>query len=188
MSHDALDDRRKALEEQFFKDHNEALVKKLKAQADTAHSKAELQRLTGIGSEQVLEALAALNIGTAATLVMSLYPVIAVAWADGKLDDRERQVILDLAATIGLKRDSEAYDYLNHWLATKPELSWHDLWTAYVKALVARMKADDKAMLKATVLGRARVVAEVSGGFLGLAWRVSQAEQRMLDALDSAFG
>lgn len=187
MSTDALDDRRKALEEQFFKDHNNALVKKLKDEADKKHSKEELQKLTGISNDQVLEALAALKLGGAATLVMSLYPILEVAWADGKIDEQERKVALDLANTIGLKPGSEAYGYLEKWLAEKPELAWFDLWANYVKALVAEMKADDKALLKATVLGRARVVAEVSGGFLGLAWRVSQAEQRVLDKLDAAF-
>jgi hypothetical protein len=57
-----------------------------------------------------------------------------------------------------------------------------------VKALVALMKPDDVALLKATVLGRARVVAEASGGFLGLAWRLSDAEARALDRLALAFG
>ncbi len=188
MSHDALEDRRKALEEQFFKDHNDALVKKLKDEADKQHSREELQKLTGIGNDQVLDALAALKLGGAATLVMSLYPIIAVAWADGKIDPKERQVILDLSATIGLKAGTDAHGYLTKWLDEKPELHWHELWTDYVKALVEKMKADDKALLKATVLGRARVVAETSGGFLGLAWRVSDAEQRTLDKLEAAFG
>lgn len=187
MSHDALDDRRKALEEQFFKDHNEALVKKLKDEAEKAHSKEELQKLTGISNEQVLEALAALKLGGAATLVMSLYPVIDVAWADGKIDAQEKQVILDLSAAIGLKPGTDAHGYLTQWLAQKPELQWQALWADYVKALCEQMKPDDKALLKATVLGRARVVAEASGGFLGLAWRVSGAEQKALDRLEAAF-
>jgi hypothetical protein len=49
------------------------------------------------------------------------------------------------------------------------------------------MKPDDKAMLKATVLGRARVVAEASGGFMGLAFRLSETERAMLEKLEQAF-
>lgn len=188
MSSDAFDDRRKALEEQFFQKHDKELVAKLKEKQLEAASKDELTRLTGITNDQLLTALAGLNVGGAATLVMSLYPIIEVAWADGAIDEKEKKVIADLARTIGLEPGTSAYHYLTDWLAEKPEPKWHDLWAEYVKALVSKMSADDKALLKATVLGRARVVAEVSGGFLGLAWRVSDSELAVLHKLEQAFG
>lgn len=187
MSHDAFDDRRKALEDQFFQQHEKQLVQKMKDAAQKQASREELQRLTGIANQQVLDALADLKLGGAATLVMSLFPIVEVAWADGVIDQRERTVIAELAKTIGLEKDSPAYEYLTKWLDEKPELAWLDLWTEYVKALCAKMKPDDKALLKATVLGRARVVAEVSGGFMGLAFRVSDAEKKVLDRLELAF-
>lgn len=184
---DSFDDRRKALEEQFFQKHDKELVQKLKDTADKAASKEELKQLTGITNEQVLDALGELKMGGAATLVMSLYPIIHVAWADGSITAAERKVVLDLARTIGLEADSPAHEYLSKWLSEKPELSWHSLWAEYVKALVAQMKPDDKLMLKNTVLGRARLVAEASGGFLGLAFRVSSAEKACLDEMDQLF-
>lgn len=188
MSSDAFDDRRKALEEQFFLKHDKELVAKLKEKQLEKATKEELTRLTGITNDQLLTSLANLQVGGAATLVMSLYPIIEVAWADGVIDEKEKKVIAELARTIGLEAGTSAYHYLTDWLAEKPEPKWHDLWSEYVKALVARLSADDKALLKATVLGRARVVAEVSGGFLGLAWRVSDTEQAVLDKLALAFG
>jgi hypothetical protein len=125
--------------------------------------------------------------GGAAVMVMSLYPVIEVAWADGSIDAGERGVILNLATTIGLKPDTAGFAYLSRWLDEKPDLAWHALWVDYVRELVALMAPDDKALLKATVLGRARVVAEVAGGFLGTLWRVSDAEQAVLQKLEQAF-
>lgn len=187
MPHDSFDDRRRALEEQFFQQNDQALVQKMKDAAARASSKEELRRLTGITQEQVLDALAELKLGGAATLVMALYPIVAVAWADGEVDTKERQTILELARTVGLSGDSPASEYLSKWLSEKPELSWHALWSDYVKALVSKMKPDDKALLKNTVLGRARVVAEASGGFLGVAFRVSGAEAKVLTALEQAF-
>ena len=187
MATDSFDERRKALEEHFFLLHDKILVEKMKEAALKAASKAELTHLTGITNEQVLDALATLKIGGAATLVMSLFPIVEVAWADGKLDEKERKVILELAKSIGLDLGGAAFNYLSRWLDEKPEPSWHQLWADYVKALVAQMKPDDKAMLKATILGRARVVAEASGGFMGVAFRVSAAEKAVLAKLESAF-
>ena len=187
MATDSFEDRRKALEEHFFLLHDKALVEKMKDAAARAASKEELMHLTGITNDQVLESLATLKLGGAATLVMSLLPIIEVAWADGKLDEKERKVILELSKSIGLDLGSPAFNYLSKWLDEKPEPSWHQLWADYVKALVAQMKPDDKAMLKATILGRARVVAEASGGFMGVAFRVSAAETRVLAKLEAAF-
>lgn len=187
MPTESLDDRRKALEEQFFQKHEKELVQKMKDAAVTASSREALQKLTGISDGPVLDSLAALKLGGAATLVMSLFPVIEVAWADGQIDQKERTALMEASKGIGLEIDSPAWEYLSKWLEEKPEPSWHTLWADYVKALVAHMKPDDRAMLKATVLGRARVMAEASGGFLGVAFRVSAAEKRVIARLEKAF-
>ena len=187
MATDSMDDRRKALEEQFFQQHEKELVQKLKDAAARESSKDELQKLTGISDNNVLGALAELKLGGAATLVMSLYPVIEVAWADGTIDAKEREAIMEASKSIGLEKASPAYEFLGKWIAEKPEQSWHTLWVDYVKALVTHMKPDDKALLKTTVLGRALTVAEASGGFMGVAFRVSDAEKRVLAKLEQAF-
>ena len=183
-----FEDRRRALEDQFFKHHDEKLIQKMKEASLHDATKEELRALTGITNEQVLSALADLKVGGgAAVLVMSLYPLVEVAWADGNVDERERAVILELAASIGLKHGSPGSEYLTKWLARKPEALWQSLWTGYVKALAEMMKPADRALLKNTVLDRARVVAEASGGFLGVAWRVSETEHAVLIELERAF-
>jgi hypothetical protein len=188
MANETLDDRRKALEEQFFQKHQQELVQKMKDAAAREASRAELQKLTGITDAAVLDSLAALKIGGAASLVMSLYPVVAVAWADGVIDAKEKEAILQASKSIGVDAGSPAHEYLAKWLEEKPELSWFELWSDYVKALVANMKPDDKSLLKATVLGRCRTIGEASGGFLGVAFRLSDAEKRVMEKLEAAFG
>ena len=184
---DAFDDRRKALEDQFFKQQNDAALQKMKDQQARAATKDEIQRLTGIANPVVLDALSNLKLGGAAVMVMSMFPLVEIAWADGKVDDKERRIVLQQAENVGIGQGSEAALLLAQWLDEKPELSWQTLWADYVKALCAKMKPDDKALLKATVLGRARVVAEASGGFMGLAFRMSEAEKKVLEKLELAF-
>jgi tellurite resistance protein len=183
-----FEERRRALEEQFFKQHDEKLIQQMKDASLHEATQEELKALTGITNPQILSALADLKVGGgAAVLVMSLYPLVEVAWADGTIDQAERTVLLELSASIGLKPGSPAYDYLTKWLAKRPETLWHPLWADYTRALSAMMKPDDRTLLKATILGRARVVAEASGGFLGVAWRVSEAEHDVLAQLEKAF-
>ena len=187
MATETLDDRRKALEEQFFQKHEQELVQKLKDAAARDASRAELQKLTGITDEKVLDALSALKIGGAASLVMSLYPVVAVAWADGTIDEKEKAALVQASKSIGVEQGTAAHQYLSKWIAEKPEPAWFDLWTDYVKALVAHMKPDDRAMLKATVIGRCHEIGQASGGFLGVAFRLSEAEKRVIAKLEQAF-
>lgn len=185
---DAFDDRRKALEEQFFKTQNEKLVAKLKAEAEQKATREAIKEHTGIANEDVLDALAALNLGAAATVVMSAWPLVEVAWADGKVEEREREVVLTQAENMGVAPSSTAHHFLVQLLDEKPDLSWSQLWSDFVSALVAKMSDEDRAMLKSEVLGRARTVAEATGGILGIGWKVSATEQKVLDRLEKAFG
>ncbi len=184
---DAFDDRRKALEDQFFAQQNDALLQKLKDEAARNATRADIERLTGIANPVVLDALAALKLGSATVLVMSLFPLVEVAWADGKVDDKERRVVLQQAENVGLGRGTEAALLLANWLDEKPEPSWHQLWADYVAELSKKLKAEDRDLLKNEVLGRARLVAEASGGLLGAGFSVSAAEKKVLETLERAF-
>lgn len=185
---DAFDDRRKALEEEFFKKQNDALLKKLNENAVKEHSREDISRLTGISNPNVLNTLADMKLGSAATLVMSMFPLVEVAWADGVLDDAERKVVLEQAASVGIKSGSEAAVFLARWLDERPEFAWHALWADYVGELSKKLASGDRELLKNEVLGRARLVAEASGGVLGLGFNVSPAEKRVLEKLERAFG
>ena len=187
MSADAFDDRRKALEDQFFKQQNEAALQKLKDQQTRAATKEEITRLTGISNPAVLDALSALKLGGAAVMVMSMFPLVEMAWADGKVDDKERRIILQQAENVGIAKDSEAALLLASWLDARPEPSWHGLWAEYVAELVKKMKVEDRELLKNEVLGRARLVAEASGGLLGAGFSVSAAEKKVIEKLQAAF-
>lgn len=187
MSPDAFVARAKSLEDLYFSKADEEAIDRLKKKMQHAATLAELKHLTGITHESVLESLASLNVGATAILLMSYYPMIAVAWADGEVVAAERELILQLAAMMGVKPKEPAYDYLEQWLREKPELRWTKLWTEYVQALSEQMRPDDRSLLKNTVLGRARVVAEVTGGIMGVLWNVSHAEKQVLKQLESAF-
>lgn len=183
-----LDERRQALEEQFFKQHDDELIARMKTSAAKAIARDEVHHLTGITNPLVLDALADLKVpGGAAVLVMSLYPVVEVAWADGAPGAAEQKAVLGIANSLGLKEGSPGSEYLTQWLKQKPEPKWHTLWANYVKALLPLMQAADREHLKQSVLGRARVVAEASGGFMGIAFVISEAEKATLRELEKAF-
>ncbi|MEW5742536.1 MAG: hypothetical protein AB1938_26700 [Myxococcota bacterium] len=165
---DSLHARAKSLEDAYFTAVEEKAIAALKEKMERAYTKKDIQQLTGISNEQVLDKLADLKIGGAAVLVMSFFPMIAVAWADGHIRPQEREVIMRLVEAMGVQKSGPTHEYLEKWLAEKPEPMWMRLWTEYVQALCEKMKPEDRALLKNTVVGRARVVAEAAGGILGV--------------------
>ena len=69
-----------------------------------------------------------------------------------------------------------------------PPPSLAEAWRGYVQAITASMSPADRESLSREILGRARRVADATGGFLGLSNRVSAAEEALLASLATAFG
>ena len=184
---DALTDRRIELEEKFFAKQNQELVEKLKAQKQKALDKAGIQEITGIQNDEVLEKLVSLKMDRETISALSLFPLIQVAWADGAVDAKEQAAVLAAANASGILKGSSAHTLLEGWLKLKPPAALENAWANYVKALVEGMKAEDKALLKNELLGKARSVAEASGGILGMGAKISKAEGDALKKLEAAF-
>jgi hypothetical protein len=113
-----------------------------------------------------------------------LVPLIVVAWADGTLDEEERTAILSACELEGIVAGSGGYELLVAWLAANPGDTLLLAWKDFVS--VARHYLSSQALeaLRADLLGRARKVAQASGGPGG---KISAAEQNTLRQLEQAF-
>jgi hypothetical protein len=135
----------------------------------------------------VLEQLAAVDLSSETLAALSLVPLVEVAWADGRLDAKERSALLAAAERAGLSKDSASYQLLEEWFRERPSPKLLAAWKAYVAALSQTLNIRAQDALKQDLLGRARLVAEAAGGFLGLGKRISSAEQAVLTELEQAF-
>lgn len=187
MTDEFLGDRRAALEEAFFAKQNALLRQKLKDSWEARAKKEALAAASGIADDTVLERLAALGIGPDTTAALSLVPLVAVAWADGSIDEKERRAILSGAEAAGLGKQDVGYQLLERWLAERPSPELLASWKDYTAALSATLSHEARGALKQALLARARAVAEAAGGFLGIGRKVSAAEEAVLNELASAF-
>jgi hypothetical protein len=185
---DAFESRRKELEEAFFAQHNQKLLDHLKELKKQSLTKASLGAMSGITDEGVLDKLVALKLNTETLAAFILYPLVEVAWADGVADNKEKKAVLDGCHKLGIAAGTEAHKLVESWLEQRPPATLHTAWEGYVKALVGTMSTHDKDALKRSILGKARDVAEASGGILGLPPKVSKEEAAVLKKLESAFG
>ena len=188
MSNDMLGDRRKAMEEALFAKENEALRKRLREVEDARRKKEALSAASGITHDAVLGKLAALDIHSETLAALSLIPLVAVAWADGTIDDKERGVVFSRAVELGMGKGDVSHELFERWLTEPPPQALVDAWKDYVQAFANTMSNADRRALKAEVLHRAQQgVAEAARGFLGVGKKVSAPEQRVLEELATVF-
>lgn len=171
----------------FFHEQDKKLLDQLKASLDRKAAKARLAELSRITDDAVLDRLVDLNIGPDTLAALELAPLIYVAWADRKMDARERQAILKAAESVGVVGRDDLRSLLESWLQKPPGRQLLEAWKQYIAALSPQLTAEERQRIESFVVGHARSVAEAAGGFLGLGAKVSPQEQRILDELQQAF-
>jgi hypothetical protein len=181
-----LADRGRSLEEAFFRKRDLELLEAMRHQEAMAERKKALAEVSGITNEAVLEELIAHGIHAEAVTALALVPMIEVVWADGEMQDREREAVLAASAKQGIGKDSPAFALIEHWLHKRPPPQLLKLWKEYVQALLPQLPPPARRQLKDSVIDHARAVAEAAGGFLGLA-RISAEEQALLKYLEAVF-
>ncbi len=184
---DALEKRGAALEDEFFHKENEKKLAKLRAQLSAGETKEELKKASGMSDDVVLDKLVALGMRGPTVAALSLVPLIAVAWADGTLQDNERESILHAANAKGMGPGTPGHEILTSWLTRKPDDTLFEAWLGYIGALMAQLNEEQVRLLKNQIVSFARVIAESAGGFLGFA-KVSADEEKVLERVAAAFG
>ena len=187
MADEFLGDRKKALEESFFAKENAALLERLKAEEWARATKAKLAELSGVEDDEVLSTIVDLGIDLSTWAAISLVPLVEVAWADGKVADKERRAVLTAAEANGILPGSPSFDLLESWLTRRPDGRLMEAWGGYIVDLCATLGPAEIASVKEKVLGRAREVATAAGGFIGLGSKISPEEEIVLTELAKAF-
>ena len=174
----------KALEDSFFVRENARLLEKLKKK-EAEETQRKAYREAGIENPALIEALIELEIGAAAIAALSIVPLVAVAWADGEIQDKERKAIIKAAEEGGIMPGSANHDLLENWLAKKPGPELLETWKSYAHAIEERLDTVVGNELKDRLMERTKSIAEAAGGFLGIG-SISSAEQKVLDELEHA--
>jgi len=174
----------KALEDSFFARENARLLEKLKEKEIEA-AKRQAFKDANIDSEQLIDALMALEIKPSAMAALSIVPLVAVAWADGEIQPKEREAILKAAAEGGIEKGSANFELLENWLKQKPGPELMSTWKGYAHAIEERLDSVVGNELRERLMTRTTAIANAAGGFLGLG-AISKTEQAVLDKLEHA--
>lgn len=187
MSDDFLKERRESLEEKFFHRQNQEHLDAMRKDLKRDSGRDGLRRASGMDNEEVLDQMVEVGLSGETVAALSLVPLIHVAWADGKIQEAEREAILRGAEGKGIAKGTPAWETLSSWLSRQPGPELFEAWKSYVQAMGRELLTDSQfAILKTQIVTFARGVAESAGGFLGLG-TVAKAEGEALARIEAAF-
>jgi len=176
----------RALEDSFFAKENERILKEMRAASVREEKKKEFREYLDVDNEEVLEALVELAVEPETLVAFTLVPLVEVAWADGEIQPKERDAIIKAAVERGVAEDSATAHLLRNWLQTPPSPVLLETWMAYMEELLGSLEERNRDLVKTSIIGRARAIAEAAGGFLGVG-SISAAEKKVLEELEWVF-
>lgn len=137
---------------------------------------------------ELREALARLGIREQDLRAVLLLPLVEVAWADGRVQDTERALILKIARGQGLVATPGA-EALAKWLEAPPSPEVRQQARQVVVGLVARFQgptADLGAGMLDTIEAHCEAVARAAGGLFSVAFTVGEEERAALREIREA--
>ena len=186
MPRDLFATRRMGLEDEYFHKQDAELMDKLRAVFERKMDREELQKATGIKSEEVLDRLLALHAKGEMLLAFRLYPLVETAWADGTADEREGKAVIDAAIKLGVPPESAALAAIRDWIKRGPTEDGRLAWYMFAGELRKTLGTIELDRFRHDLLEGAKAVAIASGGLLGIAYQISRKEQQVLDHIAKA--
>jgi hypothetical protein len=184
---DPFEERRKGLEEAFFKERDQVLLDRLRGELETFEERQRIAHVSGIVDQAILLDLVKAGVRAESLLAMRLIPMVEVAWCDGVVAPQERAAVLNAAASLDIHPGSAPYAVLEHWLQQRPDPSVIAAWKEYVRELSKQLPKETVAQMRKHMVDRCTRIAAAAGGFLGLA-AISKHEQDEIDEFAKAWG
>jgi hypothetical protein len=156
------------LEETYFRKLNEELIEKLHLRRESEADRAQIEEETGIHDPATLLELQKDGYTHETIALLTIVPLVEVAWVEGGLADRERERIFQIARSRKIAPGSKAYEQLAKWMETKPSDHFFEDTLHAINQMFEAMPPERRQASRETLIAYCNQIAEtVSGGILG---------------------
>lgn len=177
---DSFADRKRSPEEDFFRKKEQALIEKLRQDAQAAAEQRQIAEAIGVADEKTLKDLQKLGYTRETVVLLHLVPLVQVAWAEGDVSKRERELIFEAARLRGIEVRSAAHIKLVGWLERRPSEEFFHKTLAVIQAILHALPPEKQEGSKRDLIAYCTRIAEASGGILGFGSKINDAEDALL--------
>ena len=190
MLRDILREWERGFETDYFNRRDAKLIQKIRERARLQEVAAALAEKLEVDAPALLQRAAGLGLTRETGAALLVAPLIQVAWADGDVTDRERAVVLDLAAARGVVAGTPPHAQLLAWLQERPGAELFDTAIEIINAGFAVLPDAERADRVLAVLDACERVAKASEGpaMLGLRYSGLREEAAVLETLTRKLG
>jgi len=175
---DAFGDRRRSLEEEYFRKHEQELIEKMRRRAEEEAERRRLGEQAGVADEEILKDLQALGYTPETVMLLHLVPLVHMAWAEGNVSNRERTLIIEAARSRGVDAGTAADQQLATWLTQRPSGDFFDRTLRVIGAMLQARPLQEREASQRDLLSYCSAIASASGGILG--FRIVSDEERQV--------
>ena len=186
MKNDVFHDRARGEEAEYFRKQDEKLLLKIRERAALAEVAQALAEKLRVDSPELVKRVLELGLTRDTGTAILLAPLVQVAWAEGSVSRREREVVLELAASRGVEPGSGAHAQLVAWLERRPSDALFETALEVMKAGLAVLPDSEREERVREIVEACQRVAEATGGLgklLGLSSGIVGQEAAVLDAI-----
>jgi hypothetical protein len=174
---DLFAERGRSLEEEYFRKREKELIEKMRQHAEAGAERRRLGEQAGVADEEILQDLQALGYTPETVTLLHVVPLVQMAWAEGDVSDRERDLIQEAARARGIAAGSAADQQLSNWLARRPSDDFFEKTLRAIGAVLEAQPAETRAASQKDLLSYCTAIASASGGILGFRTVSDQARQ-----------
>ena len=176
---DAFKERGRALEDEYFHRKEREIIAKMREKAAAEAARQKLGEQTGVADAGILADLQELGYTPETISLLHLVPLVQMAWAEGNVSMRERDLIIEAARARGIESGSPADAQLQGWLAARPSEALFSATLRAIGAMIASRPDQEREAGTRDLMSYLTSIASASGGVLGFG-AVSDQERAVL--------
>ncbi len=170
----------RTLENAFFFRMDQELIAELQRSMGIEEKLQAFQNATGIRNRHQLLGLIDAGFEVSTLTAFTWLPLVFVAWADGNLDNKEKETILAALVGKGISPKTAAMLTQHEWFSKPPDDELWDLWQQFAFETLNRQPTTLRNELMDEMVTLCHLVANASGDGLE-ASNISQQEWRVID-------
>lgn len=156
------------LEEEYFGRKNQELIEKMRERRAREEDRQKMAEIMGVNDQEVLEALQDLGYTSETIQLLHIVPLVEVAWAEGGVAEREREMIYRIAESRGIQPDTAAYEMLSRWLEEKPSGRFFENTLHAIGVVLALLPEEQRQASRQDLIAYcSQIASAVASGILG---------------------